>query len=100
MHFVTVLRFYMVDIELVYIPVGGKAIHLQLTLASGASVADALEQSGLLQSHPEVKELSVGIFGKLVSLNTVVKSGDRIEIYRPLMIDPKEKRRQRAREKN
>ena len=86
----------MVNIEIVYIPMGKTAIHLQLSLDRGASVADALHQSGLLTLHPEIKEMSVGIFAKGVSLDTKVHSGDRIELYRPLMIDPKEQRRKRA----
>ena len=90
----------MLKVELVYVPAGQNAIHIQLTLIESVSVNDVLHQSGLLQSHPEIKDLSVGIFGSLVSLNRLVKSGDRIEIYRPLLIDPKEKRRQRARQKN
>ena len=90
----------MVNVELVYIPLDKKAIHLHLNMVSMSTVTDVLSHSGLLQSHPEVKDFPVGIFSTLVSLNTVVKSGDRIEIYRPLLIDPKEKRRQRARQKN
>lgn len=88
----------MVKVEVIYIPANQHAIHLQLTLALGATVSDALKQSGLLQSRPEVKDMSVGIFAKIVPLNTVLKAGDRIEIYRSLLIDPKEKRRQRARQ--
>lgn len=89
----------MVDVELVYIPLDQNPIQMRLTLAEGATVADVLHESGLLLRNPEIKDLSVGIFGRLVSLNKVVKSGDRVEIYRPLLIDPKEKRRQRAQQK-
>lgn len=89
----------MVNVELVYVPVGEHAIHLHLSLASGATVAELLQQSGLLQSHPEIKDLSLGIFSQMVSLTTVLKTGDRVEIYRPLLIDPMEKRRQRAKRK-
>ena len=89
----------MVNVELVYIPVDQEAIHMHLTVAVGATVADVLQLSDLLQNHPEIKDMPVGIFAKPVTLDTMVKSGDRIEIYRPLMIDPKEKRRQRARQK-
>lgn len=90
----------MVNVELVYVPADQQAIHLKLTVAVGVTVAEVLQVSGLLQTHPEIKDMSFGIFSKSVSLNTVVKSGDRVEIYRPLLIDPKEKRRQRARQKN
>lgn len=91
----------MVDVELVYVPAAGQdAIHLTLELLEGATVSDALETSGLLTSHPWISDLSVGIFAKVVSLETRLKSGDRLELYRPLLIDPKEKRRQRARQKS
>lgn len=89
----------MVNVELVYVPVNQNAIHLQLTLATGATVADVLDQSGLAQSHPETVNMPTGVFGTLVPPTQVVKSGDRVEVYRPLLIDPKEKRRQRARQK-
>ena len=89
----------MVNVELVYIPAGLNAIHLHLTVALGATVADVLHQSGLSVSHPEIKDMPVGIFAKPVTLDTIVKQGDRLEIYRPLMIDPKEKRRLRAKQK-
>ncbi len=89
----------MVNVEIVYSPADKPSIHLQLTLPAGATVADALAQSGLYNSHPDVVGLVVGIFAKQVPLDTVVKAGDRIEIYRLLLIDPKEKRRQRARQK-
>lgn len=88
---------YMVRVHLVYVPAAKQAIQLTLTLQVGSTVAAALEHSGLLQSHPEIKDRPVGIFGTVVPLNTLLKTGDRIEIYRPLLIDPKEKRRQRAR---
>ncbi len=89
----------MVNVELVFVPIDQPMIHLHLTVAPGATVVDVLHHSGLLQSHPDIIDLPVGIFAKQVPLNTVVKPGDRIEIYRPLMIDPKEKRRQQARQK-
>lgn len=85
-----------IHIELVFVPANQKILHLQLTLPVGSTIADAIDKSGVLQSHPEINHLAIGIFGKLVPLTHVVKSGDRIEIYRSLSIDPKEKRRQRA----
>ncbi|MDI9818735.1 MULTISPECIES: RnfH family protein [unclassified Legionella] len=86
----------MVKVELVYIKEDGSTVHLKLSLKPGSTVAEALKESGLLTAHPEVKTLPVGIFAKQASLDTVLKAGDRIEIYRPLAFDPKEKRRQRA----
>lgn len=86
----------MADIEVVYVPANEAMIHLRFNIADGKTVGDVLQRSGLLESHPEVRALSVGIFSKQVDYNTVVQSGDRVEIYRPLLIDPMEKRRQRV----
>lgn len=58
----------------------------------------AIEQSAILKEYPEIN-LSinrVGVFGKIKSLDDYLNEGDRIEIYSPLLIDPKEKRRMRA----
>lgn len=99
MPFVSVQRTFMVKVELVYVAADREIVHQKLTLEPGATVADALNLSGLLKSNPEVKDLPVGIFAKQVARETLLKSGDRIEIYRPLIIDPKEKRRQRAKTK-
>lgn len=88
-----------INAELVYVPINQPAIHLRLVLAEGTTIAEAVHQSGVLQSHPEIESFPIGIFGALVSPTQVVKEGDRIEIYRSLMFDPKEKRRQRARQK-
>ena len=84
------------DIELVYVPLDHPMIHLKCQYEEGQTVSDVLEQSGLLKAHPEIKDMVVGIFSKVVPLSTKLKPGDRIEIYRPLLVDPKEKRRQRA----
>ncbi len=83
-------------VELVYVPANQKIIHLQLTLCVGATIADALDASGVLKTHPETQDMPIGVFGERVALTHLVKSGDRIELYRPLLIDPKEKRRERA----
>lgn len=86
----------MVRVELVYVPEDGSPIRRHVVLSPGATVADALEQSHLRQDHPETNSLLFGIFSKPALLDTVVKEGDRIEIYRPLLLSPKENRRQRA----
>jgi putative ubiquitin-RnfH superfamily antitoxin RatB of RatAB toxin-antitoxin module len=87
---------YMVNVELIYAPRELPLIHLRMLVVEGSSVGDVLRQSGLFQTHPEVCNYSIGIFSKIVDADVHVKSGDRIEIYRPLLIDPMEKRRQRA----
>lgn len=73
---------------------------IRLRLAPGAVVRDALEQSGLLEKHPEIslEQGKFGIFGKLSKLDTALHEGDRVEIYRPLIADPKESRRKRGEE--
>ncbi|HEY8023486.1 MAG TPA: RnfH family protein [Burkholderiaceae bacterium] len=71
---------------------------IDLQVAPGASLLDAIRLSGVLQRVPEI-DLSVwrvGVFGKLKTLDTQVKQGDRVEIYRPLKADPMESRRRRV----
>lgn len=61
-------------------------------------VEEIIRHCGILRVYPEI-ELSknkVGVFGRAVKLNALVREGDRIEIYRPLLADPKEIRRRRA----
>ncbi len=69
-----------------------------LDLDAGATVEDVIRRSGLLEEFPEIDLAlnKVGIFSKLVKLDEVVRDRDRVEIYRPLIADPKEVRRKRA----
>jgi len=87
-------------IEVVYaLPDRQEVIRLQL--ASGSTVQQAIEQSGLLARYPEIDLIlknKLGIFAKLVKLDTLLRDRDRIEIYRPLLADPKEVRKQRVAE--
>jgi putative ubiquitin-RnfH superfamily antitoxin RatB of RatAB toxin-antitoxin module len=71
---------------------------IMLEVSEGTTVADIIERSGLQQIHPELFPLTdnIGIFGKLCQQDTPVRDGDRVEIYRPLLADPKEARRNRA----
>lgn len=70
-----------------------------LELAAGATVMDAVEASGLPGRFPEIEidPKRLGVFGRLRPPDHVLRDGDRVEIYRPLKVDPKEVRRQRAR---
>jgi uncharacterized protein len=71
-----------------------------LEVGVGTTVREAIEKSGVIAKCPEI-DLSVnhlGIFGKLVKPDHVLEDGDRIEIYRPLIADPKEARKRRAAE--
>ena len=72
-----------------------------LNVAEGATVADAVRASGILERHPEIDlaRNKLGLFGKVVAPATRLAPGDRVEIYRALAIDPKEVRRARARKK-
>ena len=70
---------------------------VQVELAPGARVIDALEASALAQRYPVIDGHRVGIFGVEVSQQATLADGDRVEIYRPLAFDPKEARRARAR---
>lgn len=69
-----------------------------LTLPAGSSIEVAIRASGLLEEFPEI-DLSVnrtGIFGEFASLDQSLEEGERVEIYRALLADPKETRRRRA----
>jgi putative ubiquitin-RnfH superfamily antitoxin RatB of RatAB toxin-antitoxin module len=71
----------------------------ELDLDAGATVAVALARSGLTDEFPEIEAqaLQVGIFGQIRPPETSLRSGDRVEIYRPLLAEPKEARRKRVR---
>ncbi|CAM2859076.1 protein yfjF [Legionella steigerwaltii] len=86
----------MVKVELVYVTIEKTTVHIILDLQDGATVFDALKASGIFNTHPETRDMPVGIYAKQVSLEHVLQEGDRVEIYRPLVLDPKEKRRQKA----
>ena len=72
---------------------------VELSLAAGATVIDALRASGLLERHPEIQlsEQKIGVWGKAAALDTPLRDGDRVELYRALQVDPKEARRLRYR---
>jgi putative ubiquitin-RnfH superfamily antitoxin RatB of RatAB toxin-antitoxin module len=87
------------DVEVMYaLPDLQPMLHVQLL--EGATVEDAIRASGVLEAHPEIdlSKNKVGIFSKLVKLDEPVRDRDRVEIYRPLIADPKEVRRKRAEE--
>ena len=70
----------------------------ELFVPDGATIAEVIEQSGLLQAFPQIDLASnpIGIYGTHASLEDRVHDGDRVEIYRPLIADPKKVRRERA----
>jgi putative ubiquitin-RnfH superfamily antitoxin RatB of RatAB toxin-antitoxin module len=88
-----------IKIELVYaLPTEQQLFKIEVP--KGATIAEAVRLSGILAKYPEIdpEKGKFGIFGKLSKTDTVVREKDRIEIYRPLIADPKEVRRKRAEE--
>ena len=75
---------------------------LTVDLDEGQTLEQAIHASGVLARHPEIdlSALKIGVFGKLRQLSDLARSGDRIEIYRPLIADPKDSRRRRAQHKS
>ena len=71
---------------------------LSLQATPETTVEQAITQSGMLRKHPEIDlaQCKVGIFGKAAKLDAALRDKDRIEIYRPLIADPKEVRKKRA----
>ncbi len=88
-----------INIELVYALPHEQTL-LQLEVPAGTTLAEGIRLSGILNKHPEIDpdKSKFGIFGKLSKADVVLREKDRIEIYRPLIADPKEVRRKRAEE--
>ncbi len=83
-------------VEVAYCPDPGVTDLQPLRLPPGATVADALQASGVLARHGLAREgLRTGVWGRVCGAATVLRDRDRVEIYRPLTVDPKEARRQR-----
>lgn len=89
------------QVQICYAKPGMQILH-DLRVAPGTTIQQAIVQSGILQQIPEI-DLSthgIGIYSKPKTLDTPLRNHDRVEIYRPLLIDPKESRRRRADVKN
>ncbi|MCR4299095.1 MAG: RnfH family protein [Gallionella sp.] len=88
-----------INIEVVYALAREQTL-LRQCVPAGTTVAEAIKLCGILEKYPEIDLASnkLGIFGKLTKADTVLRDKDRIEIYRPLIADPKEVRRKRAEE--
>lgn len=86
-----------ITVEVAYaLPEAQEVVALQLP--AGTLLRDAIERSGLLDRHPEIDltHAPCGIYARPARLDTVLRDRDRVEIYRPLIADPKEARRKRA----
>ena len=88
-----------INVEVAY-ALPGKQVIVPVNIESGTTIGGAIVQSGILEAFPEldIEHSDVGIFGKVATMTTVLNDGDRVEIYRPLIADPKEVRRKRAAE--
>ena len=73
---------------------------VMLEVLPGTTAREAVQQSGLDQRFPglDLGASDLGIFGKAIKSNQALRAGDRVEIYRPLIADPKEVRKRRAAE--
>ena len=82
-------------------PRAGLAVEVDVDVETGATALAAIRASGLLERFAEIdiSSQSIGVWGRVCALETRLHEGDRVEIYRPLVLDPKEARRQRARRK-
>lgn len=88
-----------IEVEVAY-ALPREQVVLVVHMDAGVSVQEAIERSGMLKQFPEIDlaKNKVGIFGKLTKLDAAPQPGDRIEIYRTLIADPKESRRTKAAE--
>lgn len=83
------------QIEVAYASSDKQSI-LQISVPDNTTLWQAIELSGILKLYPDLNNLPVGIFGKQRSLDWPLQDGDRVEIYRPLVIEPMQARRNRA----
>jgi putative ubiquitin-RnfH superfamily antitoxin RatB of RatAB toxin-antitoxin module len=86
-----------IRVEIVYaLPMNQTALTIKVNI--GSTIEEAIRESGILARHPDISldTNKVGLYGHTVALNSQLDRSTRIEIYRPLIADPKEIRRQRA----
>ena len=88
-----------INIEVVY-ALPHEQMLLEVQATQGVTVAEAIRLSGVMEKYPDIDlgRNKLGVFGKLTRADAVLSDKDRIEIYRPLLADPKEVRRKRAEE--
>ena len=88
-----------IEIEVVYALPEAQTL-LKLKVPQGTTALQAIERSGISGRHPEIDtgKNKIGVYGKLVKADTVLRQNDRVEIYRALIADPKAVRKRRAEE--
>ena len=86
-----------ITVTVAYSPCAGVVDEVAVSLRAGSTLADALRASGLQQRHPahDLAQLPLGVWGALREAHGVLREADRVELYRPLEVDPKEARRRR-----
>ena len=88
-----------IAVRVAYSPRAGVVEEVALAVPAGTDLLGALRLSGFLERHPGIDTTTrvFGVWGQLRRLDAALREGDRIEVYRPLVIDPKDARRQRQR---
>jgi len=86
-------------VSVAYSPRAGEVDEVVLDVPAGATLGDAIRESGMAQRHPglDLSRAKSGIWGRVQPEDTALRERDRVEIYRPLQVDPKEARRLRYR---
>ena len=88
-----------IQVEVAY-ALPDQQVILTLNVPAGTNVEEIIKRSGILERFPEIDltQNKIGVFSKLTKLDALLRNKDRVEIYRPLIADPKEVRRKRAEE--
>jgi putative ubiquitin-RnfH superfamily antitoxin RatB of RatAB toxin-antitoxin module len=84
-------------VSVVFCPAPGSVDEVVLEVPPGTTIQQAFVRSGLAARHPGCETLPLGLWGRVRPAATPLREGDRVEVYRPLTVDPKEARRQRYR---
>lgn len=84
-------------VTVLYSPAPREVLQWEVSVDPGATVAHAIERSGLPQARPgfDWRGASAGVWGRKCALDAALREGDRVEVYRPLQVDPKLARRER-----
>jgi putative ubiquitin-RnfH superfamily antitoxin RatB of RatAB toxin-antitoxin module len=85
----------LIDVEVAY-ALPDEQYLFEVKVVNGATVEQAIKASPLLNAQPNLNLSKVGIFGRPVDASTVLREGDRVEVYRPLKADPRERRRKQV----
>lgn len=90
----------LIRVEVCHSPAARQVERVSLELPAGTTLLEAVRRSGLAERWPQTIDAAhpdAGIWGRTATAQTPLRDGDRIELYRPLLVDPKEARRQRYR---